>query len=108
MKSHDRKVLTFKRQPLTGTFRGSVDLGSYSGFAPRGVGAVCHPDDFSGVMEVPTGILGAAAGSVSVDLIEPGHFTTTLMPGMRVVGQVMFRDFIPWVVITVRASELPE
>src|SRR5262249_48942785 len=94
---------SYKRQPLTGTFRGTEHLGQYAGFSPRSVGAVCHPDDFSGVMEVPVGILGPAAGSVSVDLIEP-HHATTWVPWPRVLGRKVFRDFLPWVVITVRTE----
>src|SRR5437667_2736480 len=60
MKSYGHKVFqsSYKRQPLTGAFRGTEHLGMYAGFSPRGVGAVCHPDDFSGVIEVPTSILG--------------------------------------------------
>ena len=74
MKSHDRKVLTpQKRQPLTGPFRGTEDLGIECGYAPKGVGAICDPAAFSSVVEVPAGILGPRHGAVGVALVEPGH-----------------------------------
>src|SRR5215472_17143345 len=44
-------------QPLNGTFRGTVDLGTYSGHAPKEVGAVCDPTDFNSVIEVAPGVL---------------------------------------------------
>jgi hypothetical protein len=73
MKSHNRKALTpRKRQPLTGTFRGAVDLGIESGYVPKGVGAICDPAAFSGVVEVPSGTLGPRHGAVGVVLVEPG------------------------------------
>jgi hypothetical protein len=74
VKSHNRKALTpQKRQPLTGPFRGTVDLGIESGYAPKGVGAICDPTAFSGVVEVPSGVLGPRHGAVGVFLVEPGH-----------------------------------
>ena len=104
MKSHNRKALTpQKRQPLTGTFRGSEDLGMYSGHAPKGVGAVCDPAAFSGVVEIPPGVLGPRDGVVTVDLVEPGCEPTGF-PGTKIVIREVFRDFVPWVVITVGSS----
>jgi hypothetical protein len=73
MKSHRRKVMTWKRQPLTGPFHGTVDLGTQFGYAPKGVGAICDPTAFTGVVEVPPGVLGLTQGAIGVALVEPGH-----------------------------------
>jgi hypothetical protein len=104
MKSYDRKVLPpQKRQPLTGAFRGSEHLGVYYGHAPKSVGAICDPTAFSGVVEVAPGVLGPRHGVVTVDLVEPGHepMESTWTP---IVTRQIFRDILPWVVITVRSS----
>jgi ribosomal protein L30 len=72
MKSHGRKVLSIKKgQPLTGELRGTEHLGGLGGHGPKSVGAVCDPKAFSGVMEVPQGVLGPRDGTVIVDLVEP-------------------------------------
>lgn len=89
-----------QEQPLTGTFKGAVNLGTYGGFAPKTVGAICEPSNFSGVVEVASGILGPRDGSVAIDLIEPGgkpipHYFT------QVSKQQVFSDKSPWIVVTV-------
>lgn len=102
MKSHNRKVLTpLKRQPLTGQFRRTVDLGIEGGYAPKDVGAICDPAAFSGVVEVPSGILGPRHGAVGVFLVEPGHALPDYTWGYEIVTQRVFRDVTPNVVITV-------
>ena len=101
MKSHDRKVLPpLKRQPLTGAFRGSEHLGGYFGHAPKTVGAICDPTVFSGVVKVAPGVLGPGHGGVTVDLVEPGHEPMGF-PWTQIVTSEVFRDILPWVVITV-------
>jgi len=101
IKSYDRRILSAqKRQPLTGTFRGSVDLGVYAGHGPKGVGAICDPTAFSGVVEVAPGVLGPRHGAVKVDLVEPGH-EPERFDWAKIVTQQVFRDILPWVVITV-------
>jgi hypothetical protein len=89
-----------KRQPLTGTFRGSEPLVAFAGYGPKSIGAICDPTAFSGVVEIPSGILGPRNGQISVDLVEPG-----VQPSdnsfITVVRQEVFRDVVPWVVITV-------
>jgi hypothetical protein len=100
MKSHNRKVFPRKRQPLTGFFQGSEHLGMFGGYAPKGVGAICDPADFTGIVEVPPKVLGPRHGEIVVDLVEPGrepismHFSGSPM-------QKVFRDCIPWVVIRI-------
>jgi hypothetical protein len=99
MKSHGQKVLAQKRQPLTGTFSSAEHLGAYAGHG-TGAGAICDPSLFSGVVEVPPGVLGPRHGAVAVDLVEPEHEPTELF-WERVVIQQTFRDTVPWVVIRV-------
>lgn len=102
MKSHGRKSLTpQKRQPLAGPFRGIEDLGIESGYSPKSVGAICDPAAFSGVVEVPSGVLGPMHGAVGVVLLEPGHALPDYTWGYEVVTQTVFRDVSPQVVITV-------
>lgn len=104
MKSHGRKVLSpQQRQPLTGVFRGSEDLGGYFGHSPKSVGAICDPTAFSGVVEVAPGVLGPRHGGVTVHLVEPGHEPTGF-PWTQIVTRQVFRDVLPWVVITVGLS----
>ncbi len=105
MKSHDRKGLTKKCQPLTGPFRGSESVGGYSGHAPKTVGAICDPAAFAGVVEVAPGVLGPRHGAVAVDLVEPGQDPPGF-PWTQIVTRQVFRDIIPWVVITVGSSGL--
>jgi hypothetical protein len=103
-KSHGLKVLPpQKRQPLTGAFRGIEHLGRYYGYAPKSIGAICDPTAFSGVVEVASGVLGPNSGGVTVDLVEPGHVPTGF-PSTQIVTRQVFRDILPWLVITVESS----
>jgi hypothetical protein len=99
MKSFDHKFGSpQKRQPLTGTFRGTEHLGAHMGHGPKGVGAICDPTAFSGVVEFSPGGLGLRDGQVVVDLVEPG---CKPLPWPNVVRQEVFRDIVPWVVIRI-------
>jgi len=89
-----------KRQPLTGAFRGTEHLGAYGGHGPKGVGALCDPAVFSGVVEVEPGVLGPRDGTVVVDLVEPGCEPIS-WPFKQVARHEVFRDIVPWVVIRV-------
>lgn len=103
MKSHGRTVLTAqKRQPLTGTFRGTEHLGASYGHGPKSVGAICDPAAFSGVLEVGPGVLGPRDGGVTVDLVEPGHEPLSIP--WTIVERLTFCDIVPWVVLTVIES----
>jgi hypothetical protein len=105
MKSYNNKFFVQKRQPLTGSFRGTEHLGLNAGHAKR-VGAICDPKDFSGVIEVAPGILGPKHGSVAVDLVEPGcePLDVTTSQYRKEVARQEFRDAIPHVVIRVLAD----
>jgi hypothetical protein len=98
MKSFGHKSMSQKLQPLTGTFRGTAHLGGNMGHAPKRVGAICNPADFSGVVEVAAGMLGPRHGNVVVDLVEPG---CEPISWSNVVQQEAFRDTVPWVVVRV-------
>jgi hypothetical protein len=100
MKSFGSKFLTQKRQPLTGVFRGTEHLGAYSGHG-KAAGAICDPALFSGVVEVPPGVLGPRHGAVAVDLVEPGHEQLLDLFWKRTVVQQIFCDTTPNVVIRV-------
>jgi hypothetical protein len=90
-----------KRQPLTGAFKGTENIGAYGGHGPKNVGAICDSSAFSGVVEVEPGVLGPRDGDVVVDLVEPGCEPITWR---NVVRQEVFRDFVPWLVIRLAAQ----
>jgi hypothetical protein len=99
-KSFDRKLGTpQKRQPLSDAFRGTENVGAYSGHGPKAVGALCDPGCFSGVLEIPPGVLGPRDGQVVVDLVEPGH--EPLSWPFTEVARKTFKDALPWLVIRV-------
>jgi len=103
LKGHDHKFFVQQRQPLTGSFRGTEHLGAYAGHGGKGIGAVCDPKDFSGVIEVAPGILGPKHGNVAVDLVAPGGAPMDLMMhDHEEVARQEFRDAIPHVVIRVQ------
>ena len=73
-KSFDDRARTRKRSSFQpGAFRGTVQLGNYMGHDPLKEGKICDPADFTGTVEVPSGILGLTKGNVIVDLVEPGR-----------------------------------
>jgi hypothetical protein len=101
MKSHGRKVLRpQKHQPLTGRFRGTQNLVMFSGHGPKGVGAICDPGAFSGIVEVPPGVLGPRDGVVIVDLVEPDCQEPPPFR-MHIIRREVFRNTCPWVVIRI-------
>jgi hypothetical protein len=89
-----------KRQPLTGTFQGVEHLGAYKGHGPKHVGAICNPADFSGVVEVPPGVLGPIDGTVLVDLVAP-NCEPESWPFGKLVQQKLFHDIAPGIMIRV-------
>jgi hypothetical protein len=72
---HDRPISRAKRQPLTAAFTGIEHLANLKGHG-KGTGEVCDPKAFDGVVYVEPGVLDRPephAGSVAVDLVEPGY-----------------------------------
>jgi hypothetical protein len=102
-KSYRQKFVSMgKRQPLDGAFKGAETLGMFAGHAPKAEGAVCDPALFTGVVEVAPGWLGPRHGAVSVDLVEPGHEPlVTHFVGWKIYGREVFKEAVPWLVITV-------
>jgi hypothetical protein len=101
IKSFDHKFISQKRQPLTGVFKGTEHLGGYGGHGPKGVGAICDPSAFSGVVELAPGVLGPRDGDVVVDLVGPG---CEPIPWLHIVRREVFRDTLPWIVIRIAAQ----
>ena len=99
-KSFDRAFHPQKRQPLSGAFRGTEQLPGYGGFGPKSVGAICNPNDFTGIVEVAPGVLGPRNGVVVVDLVEPNHNPMPFSDA-PLVRQEVFRESVPWIVIRV-------
>jgi hypothetical protein len=97
-KSFDHTFGSQKRQCLRGAFRGTVHLGAYMGYGPKGVGAICDPTAFSGVVEVAPGVLGPRHGQVVVDLVEPG---CEPLSWPNVIRKEVFQDADPNVVIRI-------
>ncbi len=100
-KSFGHKAPLPRRQPLSEPFRGTEHLGVYQGHGPRGVGAICDPEAFSGVVVVEPGVLGPRDGGVLVDLIEPGCEPTSQFSFAHIVKQEIFRETVPWIVIRI-------
>ena len=101
-KSYDHVALPRQqRQPLTGgTFRGCEHLGTFGGHAPKTIGAICDPADFTGVFEIAPGMVGARHGSIAVDLVEPGCQPANVSP-TTVIDTRVFDDTNPNVIIRV-------
>lgn len=81
-------------------------MGAFGGHGPS-IGAICDPVDFSDVVEVPFGVLGARYGAVSVDLVAPGIVPDPWpFPRGEAVCERTFKDRIPWIVV--RAGTTPD
>jgi hypothetical protein len=98
MKSDGHKGLTRKCQPLDDAFRLTEHVGSFGGYGPKKVGAVCDRTAFDAVIELPTGVLGPKHGTVIVDLVEPG---CEPISWLGVVRRETFKHAVPWTVIRV-------
>jgi hypothetical protein len=95
-----------KLQRLDQPFKGTEHLGGFKGHGPKSVGAVCDPSVFTGVVELPPGLLGPRDGVVLVDLVEPGCDPITLSGDM--IRQKTFDDAVPWLVIRIFGTPAPD
>ena len=86
------------KSSLTGAFQRTEHLGGYGGHG-KGIGTICDPAAFSGIVEVPPGVLGLFDGQVVVDLVMPGH--EPLSWPFNEVKRQTFKDGLPWLVIRV-------
>jgi len=103
-KSHGKKFMERKRQPLTDAFRGTEPIEVTGGYGPKKVGAVCNPNDFTGVIEIPPRILGPRHGGISTDLVEPGCNPVSHGETWKIVERMIFKEVSPWLVISVMSS----
>jgi hypothetical protein len=103
-KSFNHKVMVQKRQPLNASFRGIEGLGTFAGYGPKSVGAVCNPDHFSAVLELPQQVLGPSNGHVTVDLVEPGVELDPRRYTGDIVARKIYTDGAPWLAVTVAAT----
>lgn len=99
VKSDGRKRAVRERQPLDSRFRNTEHLYAFRGYGPKKVGAVCDPNAFNGLIELPPTVLGPRRGLIVVDLVEPGCEPIS-WPGTT-VKQETFKDAVPWTAIRV-------
>jgi hypothetical protein len=104
LKSYDQLMLAPQRKQLPSAVKGTEHLGAYGGFGPKAVGAICDPADFTGVFEVPPGVLGPRNGILTVDLMEPGSGAEPLMHPAKEVARHLFNDAVPHVLVRVFRS----
>ena len=101
MKSYDKVMLEPRRKQPPSAVKGTEQLGAYSGFGPKAVGAICDPADFTGIFEVPQRVLGPRNGMVTVDLMEPGSGAEPLMHPAEEVSRHCFNDAPPHVLVRI-------
>jgi hypothetical protein len=104
-KSDGRTFVTKTFQRLDQPFKGTEHLSGWGGHGPKSVGAICDPDVFAGLVELPPGILGPRDGDVVIDLVEPDCDPIS-WPG-EIVREEIFKDAVPWIVIRVFKKPLP-
>jgi hypothetical protein len=90
-------------QALNGRFQGTEHIGYYGGFAPKRVGAICDPNDFNGILEIPPGILKPRDGSIVVDVVEPdvAPMPWAMFNAGELLHEETFKDCEPWVVVRI-------
>jgi hypothetical protein len=101
MKSHNNVVLQPQQRQAPCSIKGTEHLGAYGGFAPKTIGALCDPADFTGVFEVPPNVLGPRNGMVTVDLMEPGSDAQPLAHPAEEIGRQVFTDAAPHVLVRI-------
>jgi hypothetical protein len=99
-------MIVFQRQIPGPGFKGSkqmlttgLDLESI-----RAVKALCDPGQFTGVLEIPGGVLRQGGHTVSVDLTE-ANGCALAQPWSQIVIQRRFSEAIPEVLLTIWRHE---
>ena len=100
MKSRNQVTLPPQQRQRPDSIKASECLGAYGGHGPKSVGAICDPQDFNGVFEVPPGILGPRNGQVVVDLLADERTAPLQWPGEE-VARSMFTAVVPYVLIRI-------
>jgi len=103
MKSYDHLCVRRQGRPLTGPFKGTVNLACFGGHATNL--ATCDPALFDAVVEVEPGVLGPTQGTVCVDLVEPGCQPVNALPAHKIVQREVFTNLVPHVVITIYSPD---
>jgi hypothetical protein len=101
LKSHDTVTLPPQQKQPPASIKGIEHLGAYAGFAPKTIGAVCDPADFTDVFEVPPNILGPRNGMVTVDLVEPNSGAQPLAHPAEEVARHLFSAAVPHVLVRI-------
>lgn len=104
-KSFRHKARLPKKQPLTSAFHGTEQMGRFAGYFPKSIRVACDPSAFSRVVEVAPGVLECDRGCVTVDLVEPG--CEPIPEISPIVQREVFRDTVPWIVITIERNLAP-
>ncbi len=100
---HDHVSVRRQGQPLTASFKGTVNLGCFAGHATNL--ATCDPALFDGIVEVAPGVLRPTGGTVCVDLVEPGCQPVTALTAHKIVEREIFTNLEPHVVITIYSPD---
>jgi len=102
-KSYGQKMGSVSQRQHLDQFAGTEHLGSFLGFGTAA--PICDLANFTSVLKVPAGILGATHGCVLVDLVEPGVRSNPLhRDGLQIIHEATYVDCSPGVVIAIAAS----
>ena len=106
------KIMCCRKQKPDGNFRGAENLldQSINQAGPRAIGLECDSNKFDAVFEIPLADLGTRTAStrvtvdthVSIDLVSDSYLPH-LVPDARVICQAEYRDFFPYILITLYA-----
>jgi len=108
-KSFGHKAMVRYRQKPDANFRSTENVIT-TGIAsdePRAINMPCQTTDFHEVFEIPVSELRPEKyrTMISVDITEAGG-KPIITPGGRVVRQAIFKDEIPWILVTVFDTNL--
>jgi hypothetical protein len=102
-KSFNRKAFVRRLQRPDGSFRGieQVETLLIGSNDHRLLNVPCQRSDFAEVFEIPyADVKNINQGRLCVDLAEPGAGHMTRFPGEKVLRQAVFKDTVPWILVT--------
>ncbi len=103
-KSYNQKTHLDHRQRPDGNFTGThtVVTMPIASNEPRAVGVLCQPADFQDVIEVAASDVRPEKYRtyISVDLTDTVS-QPILVPGATIIQQSVYKDILPWIVVTV-------
>lgn len=77
-------------------------------FTPKETGAICDPNAFTGIVEVPAGTLGPRHGCIGVSLAEPGTGLPNYTWAYEVLTLTVFREVSLHVVVSIMRKKPSE